>query len=158
MFWAAAAAAILLTAGVFSALLKSRNPENVDRVQWVSIAEAEKEFQKGGKPILYEFSSEWCGPCQAMKREVFGDKATADWINLHFIPVKLVDRTREDGGNRSEVRELQQKYQIQQIPTIIVRLPHGSFGTNIGFQGLEAIRRYLQEQLDEFNRQIQGKG
>ncbi len=156
-FWMLSAAGVLSSAWVLSSMIKSRYPNDIDKVQWISIAESEKEYLKKEKPVLYEFSADWCGYCQAMKREVFADPDTADWINRHFIPVKVVNRSREDGKDRPEVQELQQKYQISGIPALVVRLPNGSFTTNVGYTGMEAVRKYLKEQSEEFNRQIQAK-
>ena len=78
-------------------------------VQWVSIEEGARLAASTGKPILYDFTAEWCPPCHVLDAEVFQNEALAKEINERFIPVRVVDRQQEEGRNRPEVAALQQK-------------------------------------------------
>ena len=94
-------------------------------VQWRDIQAGVAESKSSGKPILYDFTAEWCPPCKLLNREVFADQASAAYINEHFVPVRVLDRQREEGRNRPEVSELQQRYDITGFPTLIVQHPSG---------------------------------
>lgn len=67
-----------------------------------------QEVINSGKPVLVDFSAEWCGPCKMMApilkqaKEAVGDKATIIKID--------VDRNREAA----------QQFQIQGVPTLIL--------------------------------------
>jgi len=100
--------------------------EAVDLVEWRTPgAAALAEAQEKGKPILYDFMADWCGPCHTMQREVFASPATAAMINDTFVPVRVADRQQEEGRNTAEVDALQRAYRIEAFPTLVVVSPDG---------------------------------
>ena len=66
------------------------------------------EVINSNKPVLVDFSAEWCGPCKMMApilkqaKDAVGDKAPIIKVD--------VDRNREAAEN----------YQIQGVPTLIL--------------------------------------
>ncbi len=97
--------------------------EKADLVGWRPPAVAESEAKRTRKPLLYDFSATWCGPCQKMDREVFRDAEAARMIGDLFVPVRVMDASGERGGNPPEVEALRRKFRIRAFPTLVVVRP-----------------------------------
>lgn len=146
------AAVVLLVARIGTGMWEQRNPPEVpDLVRWRPIEAAEAESRATGRPILYDFNAAWCGPCQAMKREVFGDPRSAAQINRLYVPVSVVDRSREDGHNPPDVQALQDRYKIDAFPTLVVFSPTtGHTETFAGYGGAQATLQQLGASAFQF--------
>jgi thiol:disulfide interchange protein len=98
-------------------------PATATLSNWMSYDDAVAESGRTGKPVFIDFSAEWCGPCQRLKREVFEEADSWDALRAAAIPVSIVDRRREDGSNASQTDDLQRRYSVDAFPTLIVFSP-----------------------------------
>jgi thiol:disulfide interchange protein len=109
---------------------------DTDLVRWTPITFASAAALRSHRPILYEFSAEWCGPCHLLEREVFTDAALAAKINDRYIAVKVVDRQREEGHNEPAVQQLIDRYGINAFPTVVIAASDGQPRDKVlGYQG-----------------------
>jgi thiol:disulfide interchange protein len=136
--WLVILAALLIVARIVS----TRYPvkAGADLVHWTPINQASALARRAHRPIFYEFSAAWCGPCRVLERDVFMDPQFASKIDSRFIAVKVIDTQREEGRNAPEVQQLMDRYGINGFPTIVIAAADGSVRNRlVGYPGPEKI-------------------
>jgi thiol:disulfide interchange protein len=117
---------------------------DTDLVRWTPISIASAAALRSHRPILYEFSAEWCGPCHLLEREVFMDAALAAKINDRYIAVKVVDRQREEGHNEPAVQQLIDRYGVNGFPTVVIAASDGQPRDRVlGYQGRDKFAAFI---------------
>jgi thiol:disulfide interchange protein len=120
-------------------------PSGADLVQWRTLEAGLAEARATNRPILYDFTAEWCPPCRLLQRQVFADPQAAGEIEARFVPVRVLDRQREEGRNERWVDSLQARYRVNSFPTLIVAGMDGSETRRIeGFMGRDATLGQLR--------------
>jgi thiol:disulfide interchange protein len=143
--WLPAIAAVLLIARIVVLQLPEKKDDVKSLVEWTPISRAVKLAATTHRPILYEFSAAWCGPCREMEKQVFADPAMAAQINRRFVAVRVVDRKQEDGVNVPEVALLQRRYGVEAFPTLVIAEANGAERRRMeGFRGREAFASLLR--------------
>lgn|SRR5512140_106794 len=136
-------ALVLTLACVAAAGRAGANPPGL--VKWRPIAAGEAEAKKTGKPVLYFFTADWCGPCHLLEQQVFARKDVAAQIAKDFIPVVVQDRARETGRNAPEMLKLADRYGLRGFPTLVVSRPGLERGITMeGWDGPERAIEFLR--------------
>jgi len=91
VLWIALAAALVFR--IVTALMDRGTSEGPGLVHWQPREKAAALAQASKKPILYEFSAEWCGPCKLLERD-FADGPVAAKINGDYVPAHIIGRIR----------------------------------------------------------------
>jgi uncharacterized protein YyaL (SSP411 family) len=73
--------------GQSSVYLTRAAGQPVDWYPWG--AEAFKQARELGRPILLDVGAVWCPWCGLMDRDTYTNPETADYINQHFVAVKV---------------------------------------------------------------------
>ena len=95
-----------------------------------------------GKLLLVDFNATWCLPCRLMEENTFKNKVVDDYLNRHYIVVK-VDVDDFDG------LMLKDKFKVSQLPTLLVFSSQGMLlermeRTYAPTEFLEIIGKYNQ--------------
>jgi protein disulfide-isomerase len=115
-------------------------------VRFRTIAEGFAEARDSGKPLLLFFTAEWCPPCHSLELEFFASSHFAKGIEKDYVPVRVVDRTREEGRNAPEVQELITSANVTGFPTLVVVRPDGKAAVrSVGYSSRSATLSFLRE-------------
>ena len=114
-------------------------------INWRAIKSGEAEARKRGKPALYFFTAEWCGPCHLLEEQVFAVPDVAAQVEKDFIPIVVQDRMRETGKNAPEMLALADRYDLRGFPTLVVSRPRLAANVMlVGWEGREAAIEFLK--------------
>lgn len=143
--WFPVLTVLLLGARGVSGLYEREHPAvPKSLVAWVDPRDAEALSRERGLPILYDFTADWCPPCQALDRGVFHKVDIAQGINQKFIPVRVKDRENEEGVNPALVQQLITKYQVKGFPVLVIVPPDGGeVRRQAGYEGYTSTLRFL---------------
>ncbi len=136
--WLLILAVLLIVARIVS----KQYPEKAehDLVRWMPISQAIGIARQTHRPVFYEFSAAWCGPCKTLEREVFMDEDLAKRINDRFVAVKVIDTQQEEGRNWPDVQALMDRYGVKGFPTIVIAGPDGSVLDRVfGYPGVDKM-------------------
>ena len=101
---------------VLMLLLSCFTAASAQQINWLTnLDEATKLARETGKPLMYDFTAKWCGPCKRMDRD-FWPRADVAELAKNFVCVK-VDYDLEKG--------LRSKYGITAIPNVVFTDPWG---------------------------------
>lgn len=140
------AAALFLARVGFGVWETSNPPKKSEKVSWVPFEKAVAVSEKSGRPILYDFSADWCAPCNAMKEGLFSDPKLAKTLEAAVVPVRLLDRVREEGRNPAVIDSLQRAYAVDGFPTLVVYSPKtGRSQMTTGYGGPQETLRWIAQ-------------
>ena len=113
-------------------------------VQWQPREKAPALAKASRKPILYDFTAAWCGPCKILDGD-WAEASIADRVNASFIPARVVDRAREDGTNPADISELQRRFEVSGFPTLVIADADGRLiRKSEGYAGRARLIQFLE--------------
>ena len=147
----------------FSQEKENESKTKADSITWHKYEDGLKLAGENGKQVLIDFSTSWCGWCKKMDRETFTDSRVIDFINEHFVAVRIDgDSPRKiemDGFKTTEKKIAKEMYGVRGYPTFWFLESDGAkIGSQPGYQSPDAFmslleyvksRRYEETQAEE---------
>ena len=79
-----------------------------DKIKWNSYDEGMLLGKNTPKKILLHFYANWCGYCTKMEKQTFQNSLVIDYMNTHFVPIKI---------NTDKKKQLALKYRVRGLPS-----------------------------------------
>jgi len=103
---------------------------------------------KQGKLVLYQFYAAWSDPCKRMDQTALSNRQVTEMVGEKFLPIRIVDVTREKGKNPKYISELEKRYRVFALPTLVVVDESGdSIGALIGDCSSLTTYRFLSRAI-----------
>lgn len=106
---------------LYTTLLSGQTPL---RFLEVDLNEVREQAGRDGRLYLAYFAADWCVPCQWMEKETFQNSRLTEYVEQHYLPVKI------DIDKRSS-RPLQEQYEVNMLPSILLFSAQGQLLTRI---------------------------
>lgn len=84
--------------------------------QDLSLKEALLKARKENKALFIDVYATWCGPCKYLSRNVFTENDLGDYMNAHFINLKI-------DGEKGDGVQLMEQFGIDAFPTMLFLSP-----------------------------------
>jgi len=105
------------------------------------------------KPVFVYFTSEGCGPCKKMEKEVFSDSNVINHMQSNFILAKskIIFKNSDTGGMKAkdykeankDLLKVNKKYKVEFYPTFIILLDSDEKSRAKGFMTKEEFLDFL---------------
>ena len=140
--WGLAVIAAMVGLFLFDTFLHGCSGGGADQVAWVERSAAADTAKASGKPILLNFTADWCPPCRGMNSQVYSQPEVAARLAELAVPVK-VDMTDQDPG--TDANRHAAKFGVSSIPTRVLTDADGNeLSRQVGGVPAEALLAWLE--------------
>lgn len=104
------------------------------------------------KLVLYEFRAQWSDPCKQMEKSALANQQVAEIVNNQFMPIRITDITHERGKNPQFITDLEKRYRVFALPTlVVVKEDGGQVGSLVGNCSSLTTYRFLSRAFHNHN-------
>jgi thiol:disulfide interchange protein DsbD len=114
-------------------------------IPWIRTeAEGLEVARATGKPLMIDFTAEWCAACHEMEKYTYSDSRVVSAAQK-FVPVMLDCTEKSDPA----ILALLKKYGVLGLPTVVFVMPDGRMlGGTVGFVEAEAFVVEMEKALE----------
>ena len=115
--------------------------------EWAGFDDGFRAAAANGRPVIVDFSAEWCGWCKKMEKEVFSRPDVATRLASETVTVRIdVDSPSllTYKGARMTAGQLATQLRVSGLPTLLVFSPKGDrLAELVGFVDAKTFLRFL---------------
>lgn len=109
-------------------------PAHAGSVAWRGWNDGLAVAASSSKPVIVDVYTDWCGWCKRMDRDVYARADVTDYLNGHFVMVRLNAESNERvnyQGRALSARTLAGGFQVTGYPTTIFLRANGEHMVNV---------------------------
>lgn len=135
-------------------ILQSRRTPAGPPVDWYgSLSDAAEVADDTDKPLMLNFTADWCTACDTMDKAVFRQKMIRTQVEDRFVPVKM-DVSKPESSGTDMATELE----VSELPTVVVLNRHGrEAGRIVGAVAPEAFLAFMDRMSEACGPQHAGR-
>jgi len=129
---------LVLSLGLSSFTTAVDPNDEPDKINWLTIEEAQALAEENPKKVIMDVYTDWCGWCKKMDKTTFADENVVEYVNENFYAVKLKADSNDKvtfKGQEFSKGELARALRVTGYPTVVF------FDENFGrFQPVSGFR------------------
>lgn len=86
-----------------------------EKLQWISLEEAEQKMKEEPRPLLIDLYTNWCGWCKVMDRKTYTNQELIQYLNTNFYTVKLNAETKAEVKWKGKTYKFNPSYKTNDI-------------------------------------------
>jgi thioredoxin 1 len=117
--------------------------------------EALEASRSSGRPLIIDFTAEWCAPCRAMDRTAWSDERVLAWMREHAHAAQIdIDRDESTA----------ERYGVKAVPTVIALRGGQEVDRFTGARSTDKLLEWLdglsrgESEIDRLKAHAQGAG
>lgn len=127
----------LVAAGIYGMIEKGPNPVSLS---WgTSYEEGRQRAAELGRPLLVDFTADWCVACKEIEAEVFADPRVRDRLAAEFVIVQI----DYDRGSEETIAAIQ-RFRVNGLPRVAFESAQGEFLPGPSFEGTITADAFLK--------------
>lgn len=141
-----------------SQLVQKSNQQLDNRgIQWTEGSSWQKILDKAKaerKYIFVDCFATWCRPCKIMDREVYSNDTIGNYMNEHFISIKIqIDTTDHDNDSVKNWYKIaayfQKEFSVKAMPSLLFFSPEGNIvHKDIGVKSVQQMMKLATYSMD----------
>lgn len=92
-----------------------------EKLEWITLQEAEAKLKTEPRPILVDLYTDWCGWCKVMDRKTYTNQNLIKYLNQKFYAVRLNAESKTDIIWRGKTYRFNTAYKTNELALALTK-------------------------------------